>query len=91
VARASDRILKIEDEVIQSRMEPTQIVEEVVSDGYVDTLRTRIVNIDAQLQKLDEAFRSSMIDGDAYVEQRQKLKRTRQSLMEELHRMGITT
>jgi putative ABC transport system ATP-binding protein len=91
VARSADRILKIEDGVIKAQMEPTQMGEEVISVSYVDTLRTRIANIDAQLIKLDEAFRSSMIDGDTYVEQRVKLKRTKQSLEDELHRMGVVT
>jgi len=91
VARAGDRILRIEDGVIKAHMEPTQVVEETMSVSYVDTLRTRISNIDAQLQKLDDAFRGRMIDGDAYVEQRQRLKQTRRILEEELHRMGVTT
>ena len=91
VARTADRILRIEDGVIKAQMEPAQIAEEVVSVSYVDTLRTRIANIDAQLQKLDDVFRSRMISGDFYVEQRQRLKQTRQSLEEELHRMGVTT
>jgi hypothetical protein len=43
------------------------------------------------LEKLDDAFRSRMMDGDAYVEQRQKLKETKNILDEELHRMGVTT
>ena len=91
VARAGDRILRIEDGVIKAQMEPTQIAEEASSVTIVDTLRTRIMNINAQLEKLDDAFRSRMMDGDAYVEQRQKLKETKNILEEELHRMGVTT
>ena len=75
VARAADRILKIEDGVITAQMEPTQLVDEDVSVSYGDTLRARIANIDAQLVKLDAAFRSSVIDGDAYVEERVRLNR----------------
>ena len=91
VARAGDRILRIEDGVIKARMEPTHIAEEASSVTIVDTLRTRIMNINAQLEKLDDAFRSRMMDGDAYVEQRQRLKETGKILEEELHRMGVTT
>jgi len=91
VARAGNRILRIEDGVIKAQMEPTQIAEEASSVTIVDTLRTRIMNINAQLEKLDDAFRSRMMDGDAYVEQRQKLKETKNILEEELHRMGVTT
>jgi putative ABC transport system ATP-binding protein len=91
VARAADRILKIEDGVITAQMAPTQLVDEGVSVSYGDTLRTRIANLDAQLIKLDEAFRGGMIDGDTYVEQRVRLKHTRQSLEDELHRIGVTT
>ena len=91
VARAGNRILRIEDGVIKAQMEPTQIAEEASSVTIVDTLRTRIMNINAQLEKLDDAFRSRMMDGDAYVEQRQKLKETKNILDEELHRMGVTT
>jgi putative ABC transport system ATP-binding protein len=91
VARAGNRILRIEDGVIKAQMEPTQIAEEASSVTIVDTLRTRIMNINAQLEKLDDAFRIRMMDGDAYVEQRQKLKETKNILDEELHRMGVTT
>ena len=91
VARAGNRILRIEDGVIKAQMEPTQIAEEASSVTIVDTLRTRIMNINAQLEKLDDAFRIRMMDGDAYVEQRQKLKETKNILEEELHRMGVTT
>ena len=83
--------IEIEDGVITAQMAPTQLVDEGVSVSYGDTLRTRIDNLDAQLIKLDEAFRSGMIDGDTYVEQRVRLKHTRQSLEDELHRIGVTT
>jgi hypothetical protein len=52
-------------------------------------LRIRIREIDVQTVRLDDDFRSSKISGDEYVEKRQSLKRTRDSLREELHRMGV--
>jgi putative ABC transport system ATP-binding protein len=91
VARAGDRILGIEDGVIKTEMEPTQMAEETSSATIVDTLRARIMSINVQLEKLDDAFRGRMMDGDAYVEQRQRLKATGKILEEELHRMGVTT
>jgi hypothetical protein len=50
-----------------------------------------MIEIEAQLEKLDEAFRVGRITGDEYVEQRLKLKQTRITLQDELHRMGVTT
>ena len=54
-------------------------------------LRSRIADIDAQLTKLDKDFKAGKISGDEYVEKRQNLKQTRNSLQEELHRMGVVT
>lgn len=91
VARAADRILKIEDGLIKSALTPAQIVKEEAAVSYVDQLRARIADIDAQLVKLDEDFKTGKINGDEYVERRQNLKQTRTSLDEELHRMGVVT
>ncbi|UCB60642.1 MAG: hypothetical protein JSW72_00845, partial [Candidatus Bathyarchaeota archaeon] len=91
VARAADRILKIEDGLIKSALTPAQIVKGEVAVSYVDQLRARIVDIDTQLVKLDEDFKAGRISGDEYVESRQNLKRTKTSFDEELHRMGVVT
>ena len=91
VARAADRILKIEDGMIKSAFTPAQIVKEEAVFLYVDQLRGRIVDIDAQLVKLDEDFKADRMSGDEYVERRQNLKQTKTSLGEELHRMGVVT
>ncbi len=91
VARAADRILKIEDGLIKSGLTPAQIVKGEVAVSYVDQLRARIVDIDTQLVKLDEDFKAGRISGDEYVESRQNLKRTKTSFDEELHRMGVVT
>jgi len=91
VARVADRILKIEDGIIKSALTPAQIVKEEAAVSYVDQLRVRIVDIDAQLVKLDEDFKADRIGGDEYVERRQSLKQTKTSLDEELHRMGVVT
>jgi putative ABC transport system ATP-binding protein len=91
VARAAHRILRIEDGNIKASLTPAQILEEAAAVSYVDQLRARVADIDAQLNKLDEAFKAGKISGDEYVEQRQSLKQTKASLQEELHRMGIVT
>lgn len=91
VARVADRILKIEDGTIKAALTPAQIVKEEGAISYVDQLRARIADIEAQLVKLDEDFKAGKISGDEYVERRQNLKQTKTSLDEELHRMGIVT
>jgi putative ABC transport system ATP-binding protein len=91
IARAADRILKIEDGIIKAALAPTQIVQDETAISYVDQLRARMEDIGVQLASLDKDFKTGKIDGDEYVERRQNLKRLRNSLDEELHRMGIVT
>jgi putative ABC transport system ATP-binding protein len=91
VARRTDRILRIEDGIIKMASTPTEIIGEEKAVSYVDQLRTRIGEIDAQMVQLDKDFRSSNVGGDEYMEKRQSLKRTRDGLREELHRMGVVT
>ncbi len=91
VARAADRILKIEDGIIKAALTPAQIVKEEAAVSYVDQLRARIADIETQLVELDEDFRAGKMSGDEYVERRQNLKQTKASLDEELHRMGVVT
>lgn len=91
VARAADRILKIEDGRIRAALSPAQITEEEAAGSYVDQLRARVVDIDKQLAELDQEFKAGKLSGDEYVERRQNLKRTKASLNEELHRMGVVT
>ena len=59
--------------------------------SYIDQLRARIAEIDAQLEQLDEDFKVGKISGDEYVQRRQSLEQMRDSLKEELHRMGVVT
>jgi putative ABC transport system ATP-binding protein len=91
VARRTDRILRIEDGVIKMALAPTEMVGEEKAVSYVDQLRARTGEMDAQMLQLDRDFKSGKIGGDEYVEKRQSLKRTRDSLREELHRMGVVT
>ena len=89
VARAADRILRIEDGTIAASLTPTQLLEPTVAMSYIDQLRTRLADIEAQIEKLDKAFKAGEISGDEYVEQRQRLKQTKASLEDELHRLGV--
>jgi len=91
VARAANRILKIEDGIIKAALTPAQIVKEEAAVSYVDQLRSRIADIEAQLATLDKDFKAGKISGDQYVERRQNLKQMKNSLDEELHRMGVVT
>ncbi|MGB9853664.1 MAG: ABC transporter ATP-binding protein [Candidatus Bathyarchaeales archaeon] len=89
VARAADRILRIEDGVIKMTLTPSEVIAEEKAASYIDQIRARITEISSQLLELDEAFKAGRINGDEYVEKRQSLKQIRESLREELHRMGI--
>jgi len=89
VARQGDRILRIEDGTIKAALTPAQILEPTAAVSYVDQLKSRLVDIDAQLEKLDKDFREGKISGDEYAEQRQRLKQTKEGLLDELHRMGV--
>jgi ABC-type proline/glycine betaine transport system ATPase subunit len=89
VARATDRILRIEDGVIKMALAPTEVTAEEKAVSYVDQLRARIKEIDTQMKQLDMDFKAGRISGDDYMEKRQSLKQTKESLREELHRMGV--
>ena len=91
VARAADRILRIEDGVIKMALAPSEVMAEERAVSYIDQIRARIAEIDRQLAQLDEDFRKGKISGDEYVAKRQSLKQVRESLREELHRMGIVS
>jgi len=91
VARAADRILRIEDGVIKMALTPTEAIAEEKAVSYIDQIRARITEIEEELLQLDEDFKTGKISGDEYVEKRQRLKQVRDSLREELHRMGIVT
>jgi len=89
VARQGDRILRIEDGTIKAALTPAQILEPTAAVSYVDQLKSRLTDLDAQLEKLDQDFRDSKISGDEYAQQRQRLKQTKEGLLDELHRMGV--
>jgi putative ABC transport system ATP-binding protein len=89
VARQGDRILRIEDGAIKAALTPAQVLEPTAAVSYVDQLKSRLTDLDAQLERLDQDFRAGKINGDEYAEQRQRLKQTKAGLLDELHRMGV--
>jgi len=91
VARATHRILRIEDGMIKGAFTPDQVLEKETAVSYVDQIRARLTDIDKRLEKLDEEFRAGNISGDEYVEHRQRLKQTKAGLEDELNRMGVVT
>jgi putative ABC transport system ATP-binding protein len=89
VARVSSRILRIEDGLIKTSLAPSEVIVQERAVSYVDQLRDRIIEINGELEQLDRDFRSEKVGGDEYVQKRQSLKLIRDSLKEELSRMGV--
>ncbi|HEX7482335.1 MAG TPA: ABC transporter ATP-binding protein [Candidatus Bathyarchaeia archaeon] len=89
VARASSRILRIEDGLIKTSLAPSEVIVQERAVSYVDQLKDRIIEINSELEQLDRDFRSEKVSGDDYVAKRQSLKLIRDSLKEELSRMGV--
>jgi len=87
-ARVSDRILRIQDGVIKTDVEPVG-AEASGPATYAEKLRGRVAEIDVQLSALDKGFKQGKMTGDEYVERQTRLKQTRSVLIEELHRLGV--
>jgi len=88
VARAANRILRIQDGVIATDVAPSEEAPPTQT-SYTDMLKKRITNIDEQLITLDAEFRRNLISSDQVVERQTSLKKTREVLLEELHRLGV--
>jgi putative ABC transport system ATP-binding protein len=89
VARASNRILRIEDGLIKTSLAPSEVIVREKAVSYIDQLKARISEIITELEQLDHDFRAEKINGDEYVQKRQTLKNIKDSLKEELSRMGV--
>jgi putative ABC transport system ATP-binding protein len=89
VARASSRILRIEDGLIKTSLAPSEVIVREKAVSYVDQLKARITEINMELEQLDHDFRAEKINGDDFVQKRQSLKQIKDSLKEELSRMGV--
>jgi putative ABC transport system ATP-binding protein len=89
VARVSTRILRIEDGVIRTALAPSEVIVQEKAVSYVDQIKARISEINMQLQQLDIDFRAEKLESEDFVQKHQTLKNIRDSLKEELSRMGI--
>jgi len=90
VARVSHRILRIEDGRIKAELAPTEAYAQGTTQSLIDQLRARITEIDAETTRLDAQFKGDLITSDKYLEARIRLRQLRDSLLEELHRLGVT-
>ncbi|MHA1506415.1 MAG: ABC transporter ATP-binding protein [Candidatus Asgardarchaeia archaeon] len=86
-ARSSDRIMMIRDGRIEASLSPTKIEEG--SMRFVDTINERISSIEREILELDSMFKRGELDPEKYIERRVKLKKVRDILSEELHRIGL--
>jgi putative ABC transport system ATP-binding protein len=91
VARVAHRILRIEDGVIKVALAPSEVIVKEKAVSYSDQLKARVAEINVQLEQLDKDFRNEKMNGDEYMARRQSLKQVRDSLKEELVRMGVVT
>jgi putative ABC transport system ATP-binding protein len=91
VARVAHRILRIEDGEIKVALAPSEVIVQEKAVSYADQLKARISEINGQLEQLDSDFRNEKMDGDEYTAKRQSLKQVKNSLREELVRMGVVT
>jgi len=91
VARAGDRILRIEDGVIKAALTPAQVSMKERTLSFIDQIRMRMSDLESQLKKLEEDLRAGRISGDEYFRERQKLTQTINVYREELHRLGVVS
>lgn len=91
VARAADRILRIEDGAIKAALTPTQISAEEKAVTFIDQIRVRMSEINIQLSTLDGELKAGRLSGDTYFEQKQRLLEALKVYREELHRLGVVT
>ncbi len=89
VARAANRILRIEDGLIKMTLTPSEVIVKQEAVSYVDQLKARISEINTELDQIDSDFKADKLNGDEYVQKRQNLKNIKDSLKEELSRMGV--
>jgi putative ABC transport system ATP-binding protein len=88
VARAASRLLRIQDGVLATDVAPGEEAAPTQAN-YTDMLKARLTNLDSQLVSLDAEFRRGVITSDQFVERQTSLKRTREVLGDELHRLGV--
>lgn len=85
VAQKSDAIFVIEDGRIRSTMTPSETSNQL---SYADGLKSRIVEIDDQILVLDGDFRQQKMTAASFTESRRNLEILKNSLKQELQRLG---
>ncbi len=85
-ARKSDSILLIEDGRIKSTTTPSGAFLEA---SYADGLKARILEVDSQILELDLSFQRGMMAPSAFTESRRSLEMLKDSLKQELSRLGV--
>ena len=61
VARASSRILRIEDGLIKTALAPSEVIVKQEAVSYVDQLKARIGEITTELEQLDRDFKTDKL------------------------------
>ena len=89
IARVSDRILRMNDGLVQADVSPTAETPGGHTSDYADHLRQRVSEIETTLAGLDSQFKQGVISGDEYVAQQTDFKKTSDVLREELNRLGV--
>jgi len=90
VARASQRILRIQDGVITGAYSPTSL-DETGPSIYIQHLRRRISEVEDRIEKLDTSFKQDTISASEYVKERRRLETLISVLRDEIHRLGVST
>jgi putative ABC transport system ATP-binding protein len=88
IARQCDRIYRIRDGQIISVQSPTQD-DEMGATSRVDVVRERLVEIKAEIARLDEQAKAGNLDLGTFAGRRVALRDRQKMFEEELHRLGM--
>lgn len=91
VARATQRILRIQDGVITGAYSPTTITRAADSSSYIEHLQHRIEEVRENLNDLDQKLKGGVLSGSSYSKERQRLENLLSVLQDEVHRLGVST
>ena len=88
IARQCDRIYRIRDGQIISVQTPTQD-DQMGAASRVDVVRERLVEIKAEIARLDEQAKAGSLDLGTFAGRRVALEDRQKLFEEELHRLGM--